>query len=112
MSFLKRLLLTSLTLNVFWTFIGSQIGRLFPKDFGGIIIGTGFPIIYSLTYFLSFDKNKKSIYNFLMLTVTIIATFLTASFIPPFFFINGSSDVSVIGFFLCSSTLAFIGIVA
>jgi len=112
MTFMKRLLLTSLTLNILWTFLGSQIGRLFHKDLGGIIIAIGFLVIYSSTYFIQFDKSKKSIHNFLMLTLTIIVIFLIASFIPPFLFINGNSDLSIFGFTLCSSTLAFIGIVS
>jgi hypothetical protein len=112
MPFLKRLLLTSATLNICWAFIGTQIGRLFQKDFGGIIIGLGFLIIYSLTYYFSFDKSKKTIHNLFILTATIIVIFLTASFIPPFLFTNGSTDLSIIGFFVCSSIIAFVCIVA
>ena len=112
MPIIKRLVARSLFLNLFWVFAGSQLGRLFHKDLGGIIIGLGFLVIYSFTYYLSFDREKKSIHNFLMLTLAMIGIFLTASFILPFFFINGQTDLSVIGFLLCSSTIAFIGIIA
>jgi hypothetical protein len=108
----KKIIATSISLNIAWTFIGSQIARIFHKDFGGILIGLVFLIIYSWTYFSFFDKKKKTIHNFLMLTMTLIAIFMVATFIVPILFINGETNFSVILFLLCSTVIAFISITA
>ena len=99
-------------MNIAWTFIGSQIARIFHKDFGGILIGLVFLIIYSWTFFSSFDKKKKTVHNFLMLTITLIAIFMVSTFIVPFLFIGGETNFSVILFLLCSTIIAFISITA
>jgi hypothetical protein len=109
--FFAKFFLRSLFLNVCWTFIGTQIGRLLPKDTGNLLIGLGFLIIYSVTFFYSFDKAKRTKHTFLMLTLAFFSIFLAATFIVPMFFVNAETNFSVYLFLFFSTLVAIISIV-
>jgi len=77
--FLKVLLL-SVLLNISWGFIATQIELLRDRDRGLIPI-SGYLAMYSLTFFLCFDKQKRTVYEFIKIVAQFSATFLISSFI-------------------------------
>jgi hypothetical protein len=97
--FYTKLLLISISLNICWTFLGSMLANYLEKDLGLMLIGLVFLLIYSTTFFLMFDKNKKNIYNFLMLTLVLICIFLASTFVvvPFFFFVFDNKFFQIIG---------------
>jgi hypothetical protein len=81
----RKLILNCILLNSIWALLSTQIANLIAKGMDLFIIGFGFLLIYSLTFFLTFEQKKRNTYNYLMFTTILIAIFIAATFVVPFF---------------------------
>ena len=114
--------LRSLILNLGWAFIGSliytttrdadRLGITQNADaYAALLQGLGFIIIYGLTFFLSMAKRKKTVSNFVVLTIIFGGIFFISSIIVPITFNSIESDYGDYIGALLSSLVAAISIV-
>lgn len=75
-----KLVLISLILNLIWGLIATRLEIWHGRD-KGFISGTGYLVVYGLTFFLVIDKSRRKATDLLALVFCFIATFVVSSFV-------------------------------
>ena len=109
-----QLVLLSLTVNLLWAFLSTQLEYLFSPDREnpeGLITGLGFILCYAFTFLVFIPRSKRTLATFFVLTFTFGAIFLIATFVIPMFFINSDFGNEEYIFFFFSSLLASVAVI-